>query len=261
VTDASGNVDVLASEAIFTAVNGEESIQVSRYSVHPDWNGDLGAGGDLAVLTLSRPPSVSVDRYDLYRDASDIGSIVDIVGYGVTGTGATGIGDSDGLRRRGRNRLDATMEQTLGRLEGGWTGGSRVLISDFDDGTVSHDALGFFFRINNLGTGLDEVNPAPGDSGAPGLVGKRIAGLSSFATRITRSNGTTSDIDSVFNWSTGEVSGFTRISAYDDWIDRQLNPIPEPATFALALISICGMCACRGRKWCGSRWRRPEGQR
>lgn len=238
VTDSSGSTNALSSIAIFLSSKGEETIEVSGYAVHPDWTGDLAAGGDLAVLTLRQQLPAGIERYELYRDANDVGAIAEIAGYGTSGTGETGAVDSDGLRRVGRNRFDATMETTLGLLEGGWTGGSRVLISDFDDGSAAHDALGVFFGINDTGLGADEVNPAPGDSGAPGLIGDRIAGISSFATRLTRPNGSTSDIDSSLNWSYGEVSGFTRISAYDAWLDQQLTPIPEPATSVLVLISM-----------------------
>lgn len=248
ISDAGGNVTALSSEVTFTSVAGEETIEVSTHSAHPDWSGDFLAGGDLAVLTLMRPASSSVDRYGLFRDTTDIGAIAELVGYGLTGTGATGIDIFDGQRRHGRNRLDATMETTLGLLQGGGTGGAKVLIADFDDGSAQHDALDFTFGITDRGLGLDEVLPAPGDSGGPGLIGNRIAAVSSFAARIVHSDGSTADVDSSPNWSTGELSGFTRVSVYQDWIDSQVTPIPEPSTLSLAFIAFCGITVCKYRR-------------
>jgi hypothetical protein len=240
-------MNALAGEVTFVTSTGDEKIPISDYSVHPEWNGNVKAGADIAVLTLSRAASTQVDRYQLYGGSGEIGSSFDFIGFGLTGTGSTGVIQDDGIRRRGRNRLDATVNGTLDSFAG-WSAGSNVLLSDFDDGSRQHDALGLFFNIVDLGAGINEAIPAPGDSGGPGLIGGRIAAISSFATRLSRSNGETSDVDSLLNWSTGEVSGFTRISTYGSWIEDHLNPIPEPGTFPLAAVCLLAGVICRVRR-------------
>jgi hypothetical protein len=230
VTDNSGFLNAFGAEVSFITSAGEEKILVSSYSVHPDWNGNVKAGADVAVLTLSHTAPALVDRYALYGDTREIGAAVEVVGFGLTGTGSSGAIIDDGKRRRGRNRLDATARETVGRLPG-WTAGTNVLLSDFDDGSRRHDALGLFFNISDLGMGLGEAIPAPGDSGGPGLIGGRIAVISSFGARLSRADGGTSDVDSLLNWTTGELTGFTRVSSYESWIEDQVHPIPEPGYF------------------------------
>jgi hypothetical protein len=236
VTDSEGLVNAMVGEVTFVTSAGEETIPVSDYSVHPDWTGNVKAGADIAVLTLSRAASLRIDRYGLYGGSDEVGAAFDLVGFGLTGTGSSGAIQDDMIRRRGRNRVDGTVAGTLDRFPG-WRAGSNVLLSDFDDGSSRHDALGVFFDLVDSGLGMDEVNPAPGDSGGPGLIGGRIAGVSSFATRLSRSDGSTPDVDSFLNGSTGEVSGFTRISTYSSWIEDQLQPVPEPRT--LSFVAVC----------------------
>ena len=211
VTDNSGSVSAMFGEVTFITNEGEETIPVSAYSVHPDWTGSVKAGADLAVLTLSRTASPHVDRYGLYTGTNEVGAVFDLAGFGLTGTGSLGAIQDDGLRLRGRNRVDATANGTLNRSPD-WTAGANVLLSDFDDGSPRHDALGTLFNVVDLGVGIDEAIPAPGDSGGPGLIAGRIAGISSFATRLTGPDGSSPDVDSLLNWTTGEVTGFTRIS-------------------------------------------------
>ena len=118
----------------------------------------------------------------------------------------------------------------------GWTGGDRVLFSDFDDGTAQHDAFGLFFGINGLGKGLDEVSTAAGDSGGPTFLNGQIAGLTSFGIRVFFLDGSSSDVDAFNNSSFGEFNAFTRVSAYQDWIDSQISPVPEPSTWAMLIM-------------------------
>ncbi|HYO80075.1 MAG TPA: trypsin-like serine protease [Bryobacteraceae bacterium] len=239
VTDAAGVINAFSSTITFASGMGDESIGISGYLIHPDWTGDFRAGADLAVLTLARQASARINRYDVFSGANEVGLAIDLAGYGGTGTGATGFAGFDGVRRRGRNRLDATLADVRGRLTG-FTAGATVLLTDFDDGSAAHDALGFF-GIEDRGLGLDEVIPGPGDSGSPGLTGNRIVGVSSFGTRHVNPNGSTADIDLSLNWSFGELSGFTRVSEYDEWINSHITPIPESGTLPLLATGLCGI--------------------
>ena len=165
-------------------------------------------------------------RYEIYKGAAEIGSEYEVVGFGATGAG--GIELDDGLRRRGWNTFDATMAETFGAFPG-WTGGDRVLVSDFDNGLAANDALGLFYGIDHLGLGERESSMAPGDSGGPAFIDGRIAGIVSFRLRLQFSGGLSSDVDDISNASFGEFNAFTRVSSYDSWIE----PVPEPGTAAL----------------------------
>lgn len=96
------------------------------------------------------------------------------------------------------------------------------LVADFDDGTMAHDALGRIIGRRDAGLGLDEGLIGPGDSGGPAFLGGQIAGVASYTARLTTSGGSP-DIDSLINSSFGEVAAWTRVSAYQQWIDQNLR--------------------------------------
>ena len=232
VTERDGTVPKVKGYVTFqSSAGGEETIGITQPSVHPSWTGDLRAGGDIAVLTLQRPASAAIPRYHLYSRDDESGRIVELIGVGVSGTGAEGFTIEDGRRRGGYNRLDGTFVGTFDRFEG-WTAGANSLLIDFDDGSAAHDALSVFGLLDK-GTGLGEVFPFSGDSGGPAFLDGSIAAVSSFRTRVFRDDGTSPDIDDVRNGSFGEISGLTRVSRYEDWISARVSAIPEPGTLLL----------------------------
>jgi hypothetical protein len=188
------------------------------------------------VLTLQREASAVIPRYAPHSGTGEVGRVVELIGVGVSGEGATGFTIEDGARRGGFNRLDSTFIGTLDRFAG-WTAGENSLLIDFDDGLAAHDALAIFGVIDR-GTGLNEVFPFTGDSGGPAFLDGSIAAISSFRTRVFRSDGSTPDIDDVRNGSFGELSGLTRISQFDEWIQATIAPVPEPATVLLVACAI-----------------------
>ena len=176
---------------------------------------------------------------------TELGQIAELVGIGSTGRGSTGYDFHDNVRRGGLNRLDSTFVNTFGKFPG-WTAGFNALLIDFDDGSAAHDALSLF-GYPDRGTGTDEVFTATGDSGAPALLGGRIAGTVSFATRVIRSDGSSPDVDLVLNRSFGEVAGLTRISRYQDWL-AATTVVPEPGSGLLACIALIGIFSAKASR-------------
>ncbi len=120
LTDLNGNIDVASVMVNFdlrdpSAPNGLRTrtitVPQADYRIYPAWNGDGRAGNDIALLLLpelapSGPGDMGADRYDIYRTSDEVGKIFTFVGYGATGTGASGHDGSFGTKRIGQNRID-----------------------------------------------------------------------------------------------------------------------------------------------------------
>lgn len=120
------------------------------------------------------------------------------------------------------NRYDATadtMLKVLGLRAGRDFVRNSVLQYDFDNGTTDNDAFGFFFGVNDLGLGDDEVSSAPGDSGGPTINDGLIQGVTSYGISLVFNDGRTSDVTPGINSSIGEFSGDTHFAIYASWID------------------------------------------
>ncbi|MDQ3494712.1 MAG: trypsin-like serine protease [Pseudomonadota bacterium] len=142
---------------------------------------------DLALLRLERSVT-HIQPIGLLRDGNEVGRVVQIPGWGGTGTGQTGAGPSDGLFRVAENRVDRAEN---GRLY--WT---------FDD-----PAQGKALTLEGIS--------GPGDSGGPALVrtprGWSIAGVSSAQRTMDGPEGV---------YGVEEV--FVRVSDFVDWIQTEL---------------------------------------
>jgi secreted trypsin-like serine protease len=248
LSDSSGAADVLSLTAAFYTLGNPipELIDYARVIPNPNYTGALEAGNDLGLVVLQHAPAATVPRYEIYKGAAEIGSEYEVSGFGATGAGQ--IESFDGLRRRGWNTFDATMTETFGAFAG-WTGGDRVLVSDFDNGRAANDALGLFYGLHNLGLGAREASIAPGDSGGPAFIDGQIAGIASFRLRLQFSGGRSSDIDDLSNASFGEFNAFTRVSSYAAWIE----PVPEPGTAGLAAVVLAMVALRHSRRFRGPR--------
>ncbi len=271
----------LYNEPLFLSLNGIfENIKVSDFFVFPGWNPQsMGGGddGDIAVLKLAKPAPTAIEQYDIYRGTDEIGQIFTMVGYGLTGTGSQGFDYSeldsaniDGRKRFGQNQFDAFRDifngfdqlPDLAISQG-------QLLFDFDNGNPENDFFGVHFGISDLGLGLNEVTPGPGDSGGPSFLlddegNKLIAGINSYGlsdvwdtnldgiidTRLFPDNPITDVvIEGDGNASFGEFAGVMRVSAYASFIDdvmagnvRPTASVPEPSsllgTLMFSILSI-----------------------
>ncbi|MEM9417445.1 MAG: trypsin-like serine protease [Planctomycetota bacterium] len=251
-TDGAGTQTVTSASFSVDTPTGTVSATASTIDIHPMWNGQFFNGYDVAVLTLDTPLNLpGVPIYELNRNfGNELGVQSIKVGYGTSGDGNTGGTIASGTKRAGLNEYEddglGTDPVTGDTGIGGIDNNELVLTYDFDSnfanrndisGTDSdHDAFGFFFGVNDLGFGDDEVGAAPGDSGGATFIDDNgelvIAGITSYGLRlISLIDGTSSDVDGALNASWGEFGVDTRVSAPGilSFID---GVIPEPGTAA-----------------------------
>ena len=224
--------------------------------IHPYFGGGIGSPADLAVMRLHEALPASTMVYGLADfDTAPIGAVVELVGYGKTGTGLTGeqaftAGRRGTLKHFGFNELDNTVN------------GGATLITDFDGN--GHNRLG------SAGLGAMEAFAAFGDSGGPMLLGGRpddgleigsqawidaiyeapplVLGLASYYRRYNRNS----------EFATyGATGGHTSVANYIDWIVEKVpeahlvsgsewnagGPAPMPTPLPPALGMILGALA------------------
>ena len=212
-------------DVIFYTPTGVEIIPASSVIIHPDWNGDVFNGADVAIITLAFAPSIGVERYDIYRESDGVGQTTEKYGFGNTGQGNTGQVPAifDGLRRGGLNRWDSTGGGLLDTFSIEMSDG--VLMYDFDNGLAANDAFGQAYGIHDLGYGNLEVGSAQGDSGGPTFIDGKIAGVTSFGMINLMAPQT--DVTAALDFSFGELRGDARVSSYAEWIDEVTTFGPE----------------------------------
>ncbi|MBM3726197.1 MAG: trypsin-like serine protease [Acidobacteria bacterium] len=249
VTDGLGNPILNYADAVFfpPGTTGNEVHRSWKAVVHPLWDGDLGAGNDLALLLLNTTPSAGVQRYDLYSEMDEVGMAYQVVGFGARGSDGLGyVSGTSGRRRTGFNVFTASSTSTFDLI--GFTAGENILLSDFDNGLPENDGFGFFFGLSGLGVGaMFEASTAPGDSGGPSFIEGKIAAVTSFGATLAFSDGTTSDIDDQLNASFGEFNGFTRVSKYTEWIEYN-STVPEPSAYLLMASGLGALLFFRRRR-------------
>ena len=262
VSHGAGTPGPISTTAYFPAANASPdsivaldptstAIAISRIRVDPLYTGQTVDQNDLAVLTLSAPAPVSAMGYDLYA-GNPVGQDYNTAGYGEASTvgGALGANTPPGLLRQGTNTFDFTFGDPLfrGYFAPGAPGApgtaadAQVLLSDFDDGTTTHDSSCFLAgefggggsRFCNLGTGATEVGTSYGDSGAPDFIDGKIAGIDSFGLSFS---------GSAPNGEFGELDGSAPTAPSRLFI----LSVPEPSTWTLMMLGF-GALGARTRR-------------
>lgn len=211
----------------FETSAGSESRSVSHVTLLPTYDADQ-CNNDLALVWLSSSAPATAERYSLYRGNDEIGQTMTMVGYGIPGTGESGIlTDYSGrpLRLKAENQFDAdaaTLKSRLGSVMSWTPTAGTQLVADFDDGTNTHDALGRLINCAGRGLGQSEGLISPGDSGGPAFIDGEIAGIASYTASLSRGS-ISPDIDNVSDSSFGEIASWQRVSYYQQWIDESLR--------------------------------------
>lgn len=242
--------------------------QTSGVSVNPAYTGLVFANADLAVVTLpSDAPSYAVPLM-LYNGpaATVLGQQVTFVGYGSTGTGATGDAQPGyaGVRRFGYNRFDATCNAT-GTTPANQNctfqnnANNAIFTADFDNGNnvgstgYNGNAICRLFGSPVGGAGddpllcntrvtgdlLDEVGIGRGDSGGPALFNGMIVGVASWGARIDNTY-------AFGGW--GTINGHASVldASNRAWINSQI--VPEPGTYAMVVVGLLGTAVAARRR-------------
>lgn len=254
LTDGNGANTFNNGTVRFFGDNGTYTIGVDEVFVHTNWNGNFADGSDIAVMRLNSIVDSEITRYDIYRDADEVGQVGDKAGFGRSGTGATGSTISSGTKRTVQNRYDIAGLSPFSIS-------SDVLMYDFDNGNAANDAIGALagflppspFVVDPVGVGINEGISAPGDSGGPTFIGNMIAGVTSFGFTYFFGNGSSPDIDggpgSPVNSTFGEIAGDTRVSSYTGFIDGflggQMQGVPVPLSGFLLLTGLIGLARMR----------------
>jgi hypothetical protein len=210
---------------------------VSAIAVDPTFNGFNNAvNDDLAILTLQTPAPVEAQVYPLFLDPIVNGQVLQLVGYGASGTGTQGytISASTSVKRVGANAMDVFLEDD--DLPGG-NGINEVYAFDFDAPDSSYNVPNLYGGAS-LGNTI-ETTLGGGDSGgaAFGLLNDELVlvGVNSFVFTSTVSD---PDLPGDLTFSPplfGSGGGGVLLSGSSSFI---LNTIPEPASLAILLLAL-----------------------
>ncbi|MSR32394.1 MAG: trypsin-like serine protease [Gemmataceae bacterium] len=186
---------------------------------------------DIALIRLTQSAPTGAPGFDLYRQNDEVGKVFTLVGFGNTGTGATGQQvNTTGEKRLGQNTFDMTTNVDSEKEF------FRNLSSDFDNGTESANAIQRDFGISSntgvfSGATLVETDTAQGDSGGPAFIqtasGLQIAGITNFGG--SGDNGKFS--------SFGGLSSYARVSSFARAIDLAAD-VSLPARISTTLFAV-----------------------
>lgn len=208
--------------------------------IHPNWNGKLYDGHDLALVQL-KEPIYHTQPAALNLTRSPIGETATFVGYGLTGDGVLGSVPETTQRLAGQNVLDQAGDDFFFLLD------NSLVMSDFDysypltltsstSGALGETniptMLGNSRYINRMGddTPIDlEYLPASGDSGGGVFIdsefGPELIGVISMNLAW----------DGHSNSSYTDMAGIARLDIARDWIS---TTIPEPSVFTSLYLAI-----------------------
>lgn len=187
---------------------GGKTYSATNWVTNPNWTGNLSAGYDLGLIHfgVNVATDAAVTPATRYTGTAELGKVGTAVGFGTTGTGATGyqgVSSFSQLKKRGAQNMIDSLPNT------------RYFMSDFDNPDPKKQR-----RDNAMGSSTPlnlEGSIAPGDSGGGVFINiggiDFLAGINSFI----------SSRDGITNADYGDLSGHIRVSAFNSWIDSVLG--------------------------------------
>lgn len=187
---------------------GGASHRVVEIVMHPDFRPhSIGNGTDLALIRVA-DPILKVRAAIRYRGYAERGQVATAVGFGVAGTGTAAVTSPapSGTKRAGTNQIDA-----IGGTIDGRRVPSNLLVADFDrPGDASQN------RIGSAAPLAMEYMPLGGDSGGGLFIQQNgLWMLAGVFSGYTFSVGKALEIGMY-----GSLMYWTRLSLYNDWVDR-----------------------------------------
>jgi hypothetical protein len=170
---------------------------VSATFVFPGYTGGWGGSLDDIALGYLADPILDVTPAERFRGTDEVGTHVNIAGYGLPGTPSGWLGEHDGQQRAGENIIDGIGYSIFGF-------GPNYLLADF----------GSLVGTRSLAL---EFGATDGDSGG---------GWFNDAGELVALN--------AFQWSNYRDTGAIRVSEYNTWIDETIA-VPEPTTWVMLL--------------------------
>lgn len=241
-----GKLDKVTSVTFYLPSRGERTVDntftavAGSWKVHEGYDSDnIGAGNDIAMFALSRE-ATGHDVYGIYE--GDPLQAYTRVGTGTVGgpagTGTGGVAN-DYKQREGNNLYEYYGDDIFTDVS------HNVLLSDFDDGTATHDVFGRGMGKRQTGV-ANESGSSPGDSGGPIFIDGKIVGITSFGATGAVFGGGCGGADSIdpyasaqgrcTNSSVGEIMGDTWVKPYTGFINSYLaSVVPEPSSWVMML--------------------------
>ena len=181
-------------DAVSVTLGGRE-YEADRWTYVPEFNWNPWDGYDVGLIHLAEPVR-GIRPAKRYRGHREVGQLAHIAGYGMTGTGLTGITVNDGRKRAGLNRID------IGHMLD--PDNPRVMMMDFDN---PHDRADSSWGSSR--PAILEILPIYGDSGGGVFIWGQLAGVISFGFAP----------DGWLDGDYGDTSGSVRVSQFNPWID------------------------------------------
>ena len=227
-----------------------QTYDANEVVLHPEWDGRVFNGNDMALVRLNRPVS-GIKPADYSTQLEPIGQVATFAGYGQSGDGLSGRVGETGNLNAGQNTLDAVGSDFWLLLD------ESLMMADFDyayplDITQSGNnalgqtqiptALSGSTHINRMGSPDPlplEALPGGGDSGGGVFVeqdGKQVLiGTVSMTLSWDGSN----------NSGYTDMVGVVSLAAGDGWIQ---STVPEPSSaFLFGVAALLGVR--RRRRW------------